>query len=392
MKAMVLPAKKRIDSIDTLRGVIMIIMALDHVRDFFHIDAMTGNPTDPATTTPILFFTRWITHFCAPVFVFLAGTAAFLAGQKRTKKELSAYLFKRGLWLMILDIFLFNLIFSFDPLLHFIGLEVIWVTGISMIVLAFMLYLPLPVLFVSGLVIVAGHNFLDGFNTAQGVTPSFAWSVLHQQSFRSIGNGRLVGVLYPLLPWPGILLLGYCMGTLFGKEYDPVKRRKLLKTTGIISILAFLLLRWINIYGDPFPWSEQKNTAATIISFFNLTKYPPSLLFCCMTIGPALILLAWLEKTGANWKNYVVVYGRVPLFYYLFHFLVIHLVVMILFFVNGHSLSEAGGMILFRPADFGYPLGIVYLIWIALVTGLYPVCKKYGMYKASHDHWWLTYL
>jgi uncharacterized membrane protein len=392
METTVLPAKKRIDSIDTLRGIIMIIMALDHVRDFFHIDAMTGNPTDPATTTPILFFTRWITHFCAPVFVFLAGTAAFLAGTKRTRQQLSAYLIKRGLWLMLLDICIFNLIFSFDPQYHFIGLEVIWVTGISMIILAVVLYLPLPLILLTGAIIVAGHNFLDGFNAAQGTTPSMFWSLLHQQSFRPLGEGRLLAVLYPLLPWPGLMLLGYGMGTLFAKSYDPVKRRKMLTRTGIILVLVFLLLRWANIYGDLVPWSGQKNTPATVMSFFNLTKYPPSLLFCCMTIGPALILLAWLEKTTGKWKNYAVIYGRVPLFYYLFHFFVIHLTVTIIYFVNGHKLSEAGGMILFRPADFGYPLGVVYLIWIALVTALYPVCKWYSKYKGSHDYWWLTYL
>jgi uncharacterized membrane protein len=386
--------KKRIDSIDQLRGIIMIIMALDHVRDFFHIDAMVSDPTNPATTTPILFFTRWITHFCAPIFVFLAGTSAFLSGTKRSKKDLSIFLLKRGLWLIVLELTIFNFLFGFDPLFHFLGLQVIWVTGVSMVLLAVLIYLPIPVLFAIGLIMVCGHNVLDRFNEAQNSQErSIAWALLHQPYFTQYAEGRVFGILYPIIPWPGIMLLGYCLGTLYVRGYDAVKRRKLLVSMGLTAIAVFILLRWVNVYGDLFPWSEQKSTSATIISFFNVTKYPPSLLYICMTIGPGLLVLAWLEKIKAGWTNIVVIYGRVPMFYYLLHFFIIHVLCMIVFFASGHTMEQAAsGMMLFRPNDFGYSLGVTYLIWIAVVASLYPLCKWYSRYKATHTHWWLSYL
>lgn len=393
MEHAVLPSKKRIDSIDILRGSIMIIMALDHVRDFFHVGAMTGNPTDPATTTPALFFTRWITHFCAPVFVFLAGTSVFLAGIKKTKKELSVFLLKRGIWFIVLEIVIFNFLFSFDPLYHFIGLQVIWVTAISMLLLAALIYLPLPVLFVLGLAIVAGHNLLDNFNSTDPAKIPLGWSILHQQSFRFYAENRSFMVLYPILPWPGIMLLGYCLGSLYKPGYDAAKRRRKLVAYGLSAIVVFVVVRWINVYGDLFPWAEQKTTTATLLSFLNVSKYPPSLLYTCMTIGPALIVLAWIEKARKNWMNITVVYGRVPMFYYLLHFLLIHLLCMIVFFAQGYTMAEArSGFMLFRPNEFGFSLGITYLIWIAVVASLYPLCKWYGRYRATHDHWWLPYL
>jgi len=393
MEQAILPSKKRIDSIDILRGIIMIIMALDHVRDYFHIGAMVSDPTDPATTTPLLFFTRWITHFCAPLFVFLAGTSTFLTGTKRTKKELSVFLLKRGLWLMILEITVFNFLFSFDPFYHAIFLQVIWVTGVSMVLMAALIYLPVKILFVIGVVIVAGHNVLDTFNSTKMPDTPVWWGLLHQQYFAQYAPGRFFGVFYPLLPWPGIMILGYCMGTLYVQGYDPVKRRRKLLWMGAIAIVTFLLLRWINVYGDLVKWSEQKNTTATVLSYFNVTKYPPSLLYLCMTIGPGLILLAWLEHVKAKWTNIVVIYGRVPMFYYLLHFFLIHMLCMIVFFATGRPISQADdGMMVFRPNDFGYSLGVVYLIWIAVVAGLYPVCKWYSKYKASHTQWWLSYI
>lgn len=395
MSQPLIASKKRIDSIDMLRGIIMIIMALDHVRDFFHITAVTADPTNPATTTPILFFTRWITHFCAPVFVSLAGTSVFLAGRKKTKKEMSVFLVKRGLWLAVLEIVIFNLLFTFDPTYHAIFLQVIWVTGISMVLMAGFIYLPIRALFVIGMILVAGHNMLDRFNVnAMGIGQVPVWyGLLHQQFITQYAQGRIFGGLYPLLPWPGIMLLGYCLGSFFTAGYDPAKRRKQLMQVGFTATIAFFVLRWLNVYGDLVPWTEQANTTRTIISFFNVTKYPPSLLYCCMTLGPAVILLAWLEKVQAKWGSVVVIYGRVPLFYYLVHFFVIHLLCTIAFFATGHNMSQAvGGMLLFRPDHFGFSLPVVYAIWIAVVAGLYPLCKSYSIYKATHDDWWLSYL
>jgi uncharacterized membrane protein len=385
--------KSRINSIDLLRGMIMIIMALDHVRDFFHITAMTEDPTNPATTTPILFFTRWITHYCAPIFVFLTGTAAFLSGQRKTKKEQSAFLFKRGLWLIIAELTIVNLFFGFDPLYHFVGLQVIWVIGVSMILLSVLLYLPLRVLFVIGLLLVAGHNLLDRFNYASmGETPLW-YGLLHQQVFLNYAEGRFFGVLYPLIPWPGVMLLGYCLGSWYVKGFDAERRKKLLVQWGLGAIVLFVALRWANVYGDLVPWSKQSETFRTVISFFNVTKYPPSLLYLCMTLGPGLLVLRAVEKASGSWTNYVLVFGRVPLFYYLLHFFTIHLLCVIAFFATGEPMSRAAsGMMAFRPNDWGFSLGVVYLIWIGLLVFLYPFCKRYSEYKATHNQWWLSYL
>ncbi len=395
MHQALIASKKRIDSIDMLRGIIMIIMALDHVRDFFHITASTADPTDPATTTPFLFFTRWITHYCAPVFVFLAGTSVFLASRKKTKKEMSVFLMKRGIWLVVLEIVVFNLIFSFDPMYHAVFLQVLWVTGISMVLLAGFIYLPLRILCIIGIVLVAGHNMLDRFNinAMNGARVPVWYGLLHQHFFIQYATGRVFGGFYPLLPWPGIMLLGYCLGSFFTTDYDAARRRKQLVQIGLTVTVVFFILRWANVYGDLVPWSEQANTTRTLISFFNVTKYPPSLLYCCMTVGPALILLAWLEKVQAGWGNIVVTYGRVPMFYFLTHFFVIHLLCTIVFFATGHTMTEAAtGMMLFRPNHFGFSLPVVYAIWIAVVAGMYPLCRKYSIYKATHDYWWLSYL
>lgn len=386
--------KWRISSIDILRGLVMIIMALDHVRDFFHIDAMVEDTTNMNSTTPTLFFTRWITHYCAPIFVFLSGTSAFLSGQKKTKKELSSFLLKRGLFLMVLEIVVVNFLVVFDPLYRFIGLQVIWVIGLSMVLLSLLIYLPLRVLFIIGMVMVVGHNMLDGFNYNNMNEVPFWYAFFHQQLFTSYAEGRFFAILYPLIPWPGVMLLGYCMGAWYVKEFDAARRKRLLLGWGLTAVAAFFILRWINVYGDLVPWSTQKDNTMTVLSFFNVTKYPPSLLYLCMTLGPALLLLIWLEKVKGSWTNIVSVYGRVPMFYYLLHFFTIHVLCIILFFATGRPVSDiAAGNFAFRPNDFGFSLPIVYLIWIAVVAGLYPLCKRYDTYKLNNrQKWWTGYL
>ncbi len=393
MSTLAIPGKKRIDSIDLLRGFVMIIMALDHVRDFFHIAAMTDDPTNMNTTTPALFFTRWITHFCAPVFVFLTGTGAFLAGKNKTKKELSIFLLKRGIWLVVLEIVVMNFLFTFNPYYNAVALQVIWVIGWSLILLSVLHWLPIRVLFAIGLLLVVGHNLLDHFNAQNGQSPTLLWGLLHQQYFTNLSPNHSLLVLYPLIPWPGVLLLGYCLGTLFVKEYNECKRRTLLVRMGVLITLAFVVIRWVNVYGDPSLWTTQKAGINTFLSFFNVTKYPPSFLYLCMTIGPALLVLAALEKAKGKWSSFVVVYGRVPMFYYLLHFFFIHFLCMIIFFYNGHTLAEAPTSFLwFRPNEFGYPLWAVYLLWAAIVIALFPLCKRYSEYKATHTQWWLSYL
>ncbi|MEO7835562.1 MAG: heparan-alpha-glucosaminide N-acetyltransferase domain-containing protein [Ginsengibacter sp.] len=383
-------SKFRIHSIDILRGVIMIIMALDHTRDFLHIPS---DPTNLQTTTPILFFTRWITHFCAPAFVFLSGTSAFLAGRKKTKNQLASFLFKRGIWLICIELIVFNLLLTFDPAYRFLAIEVLSVIGLSMMILAAVIYLPIKAILFIGLLIVFGHNLLDAFDYSKPTETPLWWGFLHQQSFFPYAHNRLFAILYPLLPWPGVMMLGYCLGTLYKKETNPQKRQRILITTGILVTLFFIVLRFTNVYGDPSEWHSQKNLIFTILSFLNTTKYPASLLFLCMTLGPALIFLSLFERAKGPWTKVVSVYGRVPFFYFLVHFFLIHLICMILFFAKGHTLAQANtGFLHFQAPDAGVSLGMVYVIWIAVVVVLYPVCKKYDRLKSSHKKWWLSYL
>jgi uncharacterized membrane protein len=382
--------KFRIHSVDILRGVVMVIMALDHTRDFLHFNI---DPTNLQTTTPILFFTRWITHFCAPVFVFLSGTSAFLSGRRKTKKQLSSFLLKRGIWLIVIELTVFNLFLTFDITFGFLAIEVLSVIGFSMIILAGVIYLPLRAIFFIGLIIVCAHNLLDAFDYLKPTETPLWWGFLHQQSFFPYDHNRLFAILYPLLPWPGVMMLGYCLGSLYKKEFDAKRRQKILLSTGILITLFFIILRFTNVYGDPSEWHVQKNSVFTLLSFLNTTKYPASLLFLSMTLGPAIILLSLFERSKGEWSKIVSVYGRVPFFYFLVHFFIIHLICMILFFANGHTLSEANtGFLHFKSPNDGLPLGIVYLIWIAVVVVMYPLCKRYDQLKSSHKKWWLSYL
>ena len=393
------PNRSRIQSIDILRGLIMIIMALDHTRDFFHTQAWTGDPTDMATTTPVLFFTRWITHFCAPIFVFLAGTSAWLQGIRKTKKELSLFLIKRGIWLIIVEVFIMNFAFSFDIHFSLIALQTIWSIAISMIILGAMIWLPFPVILITGLLIVLGHNSLDFYEKGLKEPPGVWYDLLHHQGlFHLWGNHNLL-IFYPFLSWAGLMMLGYCLGKIITNT-DEVKRKKELIALGLGCIILFIVLRAINIYGDPDQWSTQKNGIFTFLSFINTHKYPPSLLYMCMTIGPGLLFLAFFSKTRNRLSDIIAVYGRVPFFYYILHFYLIHLLCMVLFLARGHTFAEGiqnhqgGG---FHPYFIipgeGYNLGIVYVIWLAIIISLYPLCKWYDKYKRDHkDNKWLSYL
>lgn len=301
------PARQRIDSIDLLRGIVMVVMMLDHTRDFVHSGALFFDPTDLTRTTPAVFLTRWITHFCAPVFVFLAGTGAYLQlARGKNKRELSKFLVTRGLWLILLELTVIKVgvWLSFD--VRFLAmLQVIWVLGVSMIVLAGLIHLPLKVTAAFGLVMIALHNLLDRFEVAgwQGPgtpVPSFLgkiWIVLHQPPFKIfpiLWEGTpVVAVIYPLIPWVGVMAVGYAFGALY--KLDKLERRRWLLMIGGIATALFFALRAVNLYGDPAKWSSQKNFLFTVLSFLNTTKYPPSLLFLLMTLGPAIAALAWFE-------------------------------------------------------------------------------------------------
>jgi len=386
----------RIDSIDLLRGLVMIIMALDHTRDFFHREGMSGDPLNLATTTPFLYFTRWITHFCAPVFVFLAGSSAYFQSLRKSKKELSLFLIKRGLWLILIEIFVMNFAFSFDVHYTIIGLQTIWSIGISMIILGLVTWLPFTAIATIGLLIVLGHNSLDFYEANLKSSPGWWYDLLHHFGFYHLWDNHNLLILYPFLSWAGLMMVGFCFGKLF-INFEGNQRKRILAWIGVGIILFFIALRATNVYGDPDYWSAQKNSLFTFFSFMNVHKYPPSLLYMCATIGPAILFIAFAGNTK-NWlTRFITVYGRVPFLYYILHFFLIHFVSAIFYLARGHSFAEGikprpGFLPLFTAAGEGYSLFTVYIIWICVVLSLYPVCKWFSDYKRTHKDWWLSYL
>lgn len=388
---------QRIRSIDVLRGIVMVIMALDHVRDFFHDEAFTRDPLDPATTYPALFFTRWITHFCAPIFVFLAGTAAYMMSTRMNKAVLRSFLLKRGIWLVFIEVVVITLAWTFNPFYNLFIIQVIWAIGISMIILGLLVNFSWKVILTVGLVIVLGHNALDTAEAVPNQQIGFWWNLMHHAFFSTyqVWPGHVAVIVYAFVPWTGIMLCGYAFGRLFRPEIDRLKRRKSLLQLGFGLLIVFILLRWSNLYGDPVHWSQQQTTMRTLLSFLNVHKYPPSLLFCCLTLGVAMFALVILEPLQ-NWFTRVMsVYGRVPFFYYVIHLYLIHLLTVIAFFAAGYGkdkIIDPQSFFLFRPLEFGYPLWGVYVVWIIVVVLLYPICNWYNRYKQTHTQWWLSYL
>ena len=387
----------RIFSIDLLRGMVMIIMALDHVRDYFHAEAYLFNPLNLEKTNGLLFFTRWITHYCAPVFVFLAGTSAFLSGRKKTKMALSAFLLKRGLWLILLELTIVNFGWNFDISFTSIYFVTIWALGVSMIALSALVYLPLKWILAIGVVIVGGHNLLDKVEVSGGGIGAFFWALIHkQQLFIWAGKNFLVG--YPVLSWIGLMALGYCFGKLYTPEFGVEKRKKWLLMLGLGAVVMFAALRWLNIYGDPSPWTKQSDPFFTFLSFLKTTKYPSSLLYQLMTIGPAILFLAFTERANNGLSKFVSIYGRVPMFFYIIHIYLIHLAA--LFAAEFFSSFGWQIWILKEPLwltqtlqGYGFGLDVVYAVWIAVVLVVFPLCKRYDRYKTMHkEKWWLSYL
>jgi uncharacterized membrane protein len=419
MKSVEAP-RGRIDSIDLLRGIVMVIMMLDHTRDFVHSGAFQFDPTDLSKTTVALFFTRWITHYCAPVFVFLAGAGAYLQfARGKGKKELSRFLVTRGLWLVVLEFTLVRISVTFSLDYRFLGMmQVIWVIGISMIVMAALIHLPLRVIGGFGILMIALHNLLDRFHVQgwQGPNspvPGF-WSklfiILHQanEPFPIFGwPSPVIFVLYPLIPWIGVMAVGYVFGSLY--ELTAERRRKLLLIMGSGTSVLFIILRAVNLYGDPSRWARQNSVTFTVLSFLNTTKYPPSLLFLLMTLGPAMLALAWFEKRNgatsaltapskarSSWvRNFFVTYGRVPLFFYLLQWPTAHFISVFVHFAAGKPWRWMfGGLIGVNapPSGVGFNLVVVYLCWLAGVLLLYPLCKWFAGVKARRKDWWLSYL
>jgi uncharacterized membrane protein len=398
------PKRQRVDSIDLLRGLVMVIMMLDHVRDYFSAATFQFDPTNLDKTTAALFFTRWITHFCAPVFFFLAGTGAYLRRTRGvTNGELSRFLVSRGIWLIALELTVLRFLITADFFPHgvYVG-QTIWALGWSMIVLAGLIYLPLNAIVAIGGGMVLFHNAFDGLKlppcgpgAPQCGGGDLLTYFLHVQGMLQLRpGGPNFFAFYPLIPWIGVMALGFAFGRLYTLDRD-VRRRMLLRL-GLGLVAFFVVLRATNLYGDPSRWSIQPRAGFTILSFLNVTKYPPSLLYLCMTLGPAILLLAFLERERRSaLGQFLVTYGRVPMMYYLLQW------------VWAHGLAFPAHMLLGKPTDAlfllhnnspealaraGFSLPVVYLVWITGVIALYPICARYAQLKRRRNDWWLGYL
>ena len=388
----------RMTSIDMLRGLVIVLMALDHVRDHMMVGSMQDPTADPATG-PLLFATRWITHFCAPTFVFLAGVSAGLTAQRKSPSSLARFLVLRGLWLIVLEVLVVSTAVSFAPMgiaelggRTYVGLQVVWAIGASMLALAGAQYLGPRACFAIGATIAVGHNLLDSVWPGAGTagTPEPLWTVLHARQVYEVGRFSIY-FSYPLLPWIGVMLLGYASAGLF---QGPAERRDdRLMRIGIGLLLGFVLARTVDIYGDPHSWhSSPTNATATVMSFLAATKYPPSLLYLLMTLGPAAIVCAFAERFHGGIRDVLVTFGRAPLAFYVAHLYLIHAAAILLGVAQGFTAQQFLTHYRYFPKGYGVSLGGVYLIWVCVVALLYPFCRWVAAVKARRADWWLSYL
>jgi uncharacterized membrane protein len=370
--------RTRIASVDILRGLVMVIMALDHTRDFF---TNTGfNPRN--ITDPLLFLTRWITHFCAPTFILLAGLSAFLYGRERSVAELSRFLLVRGLWLILLDLTLIKFGWRFELDLYRLGAGVIFVIGASMVVLSVLILLPRWVIASLALLMIVGHNLLDSIRAEDLGNASWAWHVLHEPGLVPLGDSITLYILYPLIPWIGVMAGGYLLGPVMQLDND--KRQQILFGAGAAITVGFLIIRLINVYGDPAPWTPQETWVSTFLSILNCEKYPPSLLYLMMTLGPALMLLACFEQLRGPLASFLATFGRVPFFYYVVHIYLIHVLAVATAFAMTGVLTTTPAM--------NFSLLGVYVVWLLVIVLLYPICRWFAELKENGSGWWWSYL
>jgi uncharacterized membrane protein len=382
------------DAVDVLRGVVMILMALDHTRDYFGNAA--ANPTDLATTTVPLFLTRWVTHFCAPVFFLLTGTGAYLSLGRKSAAGLSHFLLTRGLWLVFLEATVVRFLWQFNVDYRVTLLNVLWALGWSMVAMAALVRLPIGVVSALGAAMIVLHNVLDPVQPAALGALAPLWTVLHQPGFLLATARHTVFVAYPLIPWIGVMAVGYGLGHVL--TWPPERRRAFLLRTGAGLTLAFVALRALNVYGDPSPWAAQARAAFTWLSFLNTTKYPPSLLFLLMTLGPALLFLWLADGRVPRFLRPALVIGRVPLFYYVLHVALLHALALVVCYARYgrvHWMFESPSIDRFpvtQPPGWPASLPAVYLAWVIVVVLLYPCCRWYGALKARRTDRWLSYL
>ena len=382
--------RPRIEAVDVLRGLVMILMALDHTREYF--SHPTDNPSDLDTTTAALFFTRWVTFFCAPVFFLLTGTGASLSLRRKSLPELSRFLFTRGLWLIFLEVVVMRCFaYQLNVDYRVTALLVLWALGWAMIVLAVLVRLPLAATVAFGAALVVGHNLFDGVRSTHPL-----WIILHAPGFVVSGPRVSVFVAYPLVPWIGVTALGYGLGRVYA--WEPERRRRLLLRLGVALTIAFVALRALDRYGDPIPWSSQRAPWRTVLSFLAATKYPPSLSFLLMTLGPALVLLGLFERGTPRLLRPSLLYGKVPLFYYVVHFALIHAIAVVVCFARygaAHWLFESPDMAHYPfspPPGWGFGLPVVYLMWAGVVLAMYLPCRWFAALKQRRSDAWLSYL
>lgn len=383
-------ARTRIDAVDVLRGIIMVIMALDHTRDFFGVPGV--QPTNLATTSAALFATRWVTHICAPVFFLLTGTGARLSLRTRSPSALSRFLVTRGLWLLVAEVVIARcLAYQFNADYRVTMLLVLWALGWAMIALAALVRFSVGAVLAVGVAMIVGHNLLDGLAIAHPL-----WNVLHVPGFLINRPDFTVFVAYPLVPWMGVTAVGYALGGVY--DWSAERRRAFLVRLGAALVVGFVAIRWSNVYGDASLWTPQATPVFTLMSFLNTSKYPPSLLFLMMTLGPALLLLAAVDRPTPAWLRPALLIGKVPLFYYVLHFALIHLLAVIVCMARygtAHWMfasPDLGNYPYTPPPGWGYALPIVYLVWVAVVGAMYPLCRWFAEVKARRREWWLSYL
>lgn len=385
---------KRLHTIDVVRGIVMIIMALDHVRDLMHVTGLTQDPTDLSTTTTALFFTRWITHLCAPSFVFLSGTSAYLTFKNQNNlAQTKNFLLTRGLWLMLLEVTVINFAFWFDIHFRTIMLQVIFAIGLGFVTLSFLLKIPSKIIGIIGVSIVILHGLTFLVPIPKDVGLAVGWSFLFRSNVFTLTPNFTLATLYPFIPWLGILLSGFAFGRVF--EQPAMVRRKNLWQSAFITLGLFVVIRLINFYGDPVPWAVQKTHLFTFLSFINVFKYPPSLLYTLLMLGIMFVLLAVADTKPTWFSNLLATYGKVPMFYYLLHWYLIHTLMFGMVFLQGFSWKDIpiGTFSFGRPPNSGVELGVVYMVWAGVVVALYPICRWYAQYKATHKEIkWLSYL
>lgn len=379
----------RLASVDMLRGLVIIIMALDHTRDYFHNQAWLFDPTNPEATTLALYLTRWVTHFCAPTFVLLAGMSAYLQGDLgKSRADLAKFLISRGVWLILLEMLVVN--FGWNFTIYGFGLQVIWAIGMGMIALAGLIWLPHRAVLAIGLTIIAGHNLLNPIEPRDLGAWAWAWNVLHDPGFVP----PMVFVAYPALPWIGVMAFGYGLAPIL--KATPRHRARTLITLGLAMVAAFFVVRGVNGYGDGAPWKPLADPLRRAFAFFNVTKYPPSLDYLLITLGPILALLPAMERLKGPAAKVLNVYGRAPLMFYVAHIYLIHIVMLLVGLAMGFP-AEIFFKVLVDPsplvrAGWGFPLPVVYLVWIAVVVALCPLCRWWGDLKSRRRDWWLSYL